>query len=290
MGGERVMFNTVLYKHECYLLKAKSHGTLFAIMNIKKSYRRPLAVAVFLHIALFSALALHWVNKSYQMPGPVAKQQPEIVQATAISQRQIDQQIHHIKHQEQLKHAAELRHLKQLHDQALAAKRERIKEQQHLKALKVKQQQLKHQQKLAKERKIKELAVKQQQLQSKIMQQQMQQEQQRLAAIHARQMQGVVDKYRAQILQKLHGYWHTPKGIDPKLHCEYAIKLAPNGIVLSATLIKSSGNSVLDRVARTTILKASPLPVPKDAAIFNEMREINLIMTPGESDFQWGKA
>ena len=274
----------------CYLLKVKSRGTLFAIMNIKQPYRRPLAIAIFLHIAIFSALTLHWVNKNYRMPGPTVKHQPTIVEATAVSQHQIDQQIRHIKHQEQLKHAAEQRHLKQLRDQALRAKQARIKEQQHLKALQVKQEKLKRQQALLREKKKQALMIKQQQLQNKILQQQMQQEQQHLAAIQARQMQGIVNKYRAQILQKLHGYWHTPKGIDPALHCEYAIKLAPNGVVLSATLIKSSGNSVLDRVARTTILKASPLPVPKDAAIFNEMREINLIMTPGDRDVQWGKA
>lgn len=138
-----------------------------------------------------------------------------------------------------------------------------------------------------KQAKLKKLLAQQQQLQQKLMKRQFNADQKKLQQIKAAQIAGEVDQYKAAILQKLHGYWHVPPDIDHNLHCLYKVELAPNGVVLSATLIKTSGNPALDRLAKLTIMKASPLPVPKDSVVFDNMRELQLIMTPGTQNFGW---
>ena len=81
--------------------------------------------------------------------------------------------------------------------------------------------------KLKQQAKLKKLLAQQEQLQQKILKQQVLREQQKLHQIKVAQQQGVVDQYKAMILQKLHGYWHVPADIDDSLHCMYRVELIP---------------------------------------------------------------
>lgn len=101
-----------------------------------------------------------------------------------------------------------------------------------------------------------------------------------LKALHAAQVQGVVDHYQAMILQAISQQWMVPSGIDKSLSCTLSIQLAPDGTVLNVSLVKGSGNVLLDRSAVAAVYKASPLPVPKDADAFESFRNINLIVRP----------
>ncbi len=112
------------------------------------------------------------------------------------------------------------------------------------------------------------------------LQQQMQQEQKRIAGARAQQTQGIVDKYKALILQAISQNWLVPSNVNKKLFAELLIRVAPGGVVLDVQVIKSSGDEGLDRSARTAVLKASPLPVPSDADAFEPFRQFVLKVKP----------
>jgi colicin import membrane protein len=110
------------------------------------------------------------------------------------------------------------------------------------------------------------------------MQEQIDSEKQQVAK--AQQMQGLIDQYRARILTAIANQWLIPDGANPAISCVFTIDLTPAGVVTHAQLIRSSGNPALDRSAETAIYKASPLPVPKDPAVFSPFQHFTLKMTP----------
>ena len=102
-------------------------------------------------------------------------------------------------------------------------------------------------------------------------------------AANAARVAGEVDKYKALILQSISRQWILPENVDQGLASQFRIRLAPDGMVLSVNLLKSSGDSVLDRSAQTAIFKASPLPVPSDPAAFKLFRTIRLTVRPEQA-------
>lgn len=92
--------------------------------------------------------------------------------------------------------------------------------------------------------------------------------------------QGQIDKYKALIIQAISQQWIVPDIKNKNESCKILVHLAPGGVVLSVTVTQSSGDDVLDRSAEIAINKASPLPVPKDSALFNNFRDINLTVQP----------
>lgn len=91
---------------------------------------------------------------------------------------------------------------------------------------------------------------------------------------------GEVNKYKALIINAISRHWILPENVDGSLSSQFRIRLAPDGTVLEVALAHSSGDPLLDRSAQTAIYKASPLPVPSDAATFNLFREISLTVRP----------
>lgn len=106
--------------------------------------------------------------------------------------------------------------------------------------------------------------------------------QQAAAANAAKQARiaGEVDKYKAMIVNAISSRWILPDNVDKGLSSQFRIRLAPDGAVLEVSLLRSSGDPVLDRSAQSAIYKASPLPVPSDADTFNLFREISLTVRP----------
>jgi TonB family protein len=117
-------------------------------------------------------------------------------------------------------------------------------------------------------------------LQAKNLQRQLLQEQKRVAGIRAQQSKGVVDKYKALILQTISQHWHIPSQVDKKRSAELLVRVAPGGVVLDVQLTKSSGDDALDRSARAAVLKSSPLPVPSDVDAFEPFRQFVLKVKP----------
>lgn len=83
----------------------------------------------------------------------------------------------------------------------------------------------------------------------------------------------LVDEYKARIQAKIKGYVNNPSNLRGKPEAVFRVELLPNGEVLRATLVKSSGQTAYDRAVENAILKASPLPLPPDrdaAAAFRD--------------------
>jgi colicin import membrane protein len=118
------------------------------------------------------------------------------------------------------------------------------------------------------------------QMAAKSLQQQMLQEQKRVAGVRNQQTQGEVNKYKALILQAISQNWLIPTTADKNLHAELLIRVAPGGMVLDVQIVKGSGDESLDRSARAAVFKSSPLPVPTDAAAFDAFRQFVLKVTP----------
>jgi colicin import membrane protein len=112
------------------------------------------------------------------------------------------------------------------------------------------------------------------------MAQEMAQQKQRLEGVQTAQMRGVVDKYRALILQSIGQHWLVPHSANKSLSAQLLIRVAPGGMVLDVQVIKGSGDDALDRSAQAAVFKASPLPVPTDTKEFEPFRQFVLKVKP----------
>ena len=276
---------------------------------LSRIYKWPLIFAIILHLSLFTFLFIKFAHHaSYSVPSSSVK----VIQAVVVNQSQVNKQLHAIeakKHAaEQAKKAAEMRKIEaeQKHiatekrlkaeklakQKAIAAKKQREVELKKRKELAQKRkQEVKKQKQLAAEKtkkaaeekqidakKAKKLAVARQATIKQNMTQQLAAEQKQMAA--AQKMQGEVNKYKALILQAISSYLILPPNLPKGISCKLLVSVAPGGEVLSVEMIQSSGNAALDRSAKTAVLKASPLPVPKDTDLFDNFRTIRLTVRP----------
>lgn len=100
------------------------------------------------------------------------------------------------------------------------------------------------------------------------------------AGARSQNTQGIVDKYKALILQAIAQQWIVPNHVSKRLSCQLLIRLGPGGTVLDVAITKSSGDILLDRSARAAVFKASPLPVPREKEAFEPFREFALKVKP----------
>lgn len=64
---------------------------------------------------------------------------------------------------------------------------------------------------------------------------------------------------------------------------EFEVRLMPTGMLLAdPRLRKSSGSAQCDQAIERAILRAQPLPLPPDPALFGDFRELNLKFRPNE--------
>lgn len=138
----------------------------------------------------------------------------------------------------------------------------------------------------SKEKKIKQKSIAAEfekdmkQMAAKSLQQDMLQEQKKMAGARAQQVRGQVDKYKALILQTISQNWLVPPSVNKNLYAELMIRVAPGGIVLDVQVIRSSGDMALDHSAQSAVFKSSPLPVPKDSDAFEPFRQFVLKVKP----------
>ncbi|MEY2855688.1 MAG: hypothetical protein RL030_2820 [Pseudomonadota bacterium] len=94
----------------------------------------------------------------------------------------------------------------------------------------------------------------------------------RLAAARA---SGKMDQYVAQITARIEGAWIRPAGARPGLECEVRVTQVPGGAVVSARVTRCNGDDAVRESIEAAVYRASPLPQPADAALF----ERNLVVT-----------
>lgn len=87
-------------------------------------------------------------------------------------------------------------------------------------------------------------------------------------------------RFIARINSAINDRFVRPPGLPGGLKCTLSVRLIPGGEVIEARVVQSSGNSVFDRQAENAVLKASPLPVPDEPRLFEQMREINFVFDP----------
>jgi colicin import membrane protein len=94
----------------------------------------------------------------------------------------------------------------------------------------------------------------------------------RLAAARA---SGKMDQYAAQITARIERAWIRPPGARPGLECEVRVTQVPGGAVVGARVTRCNGDDAVRESIEAAVYRASPLPQPADAALF----ERNLVVT-----------
>lgn len=94
----------------------------------------------------------------------------------------------------------------------------------------------------------------------------------------------VVDEYIARIAARIRSRIAMPPGVPGDARAEFSVTVLPGGRVLDVKLLKSSGYAVYDDAVERAILKAEPLPLPPDAALFNRFRELELGFRPKDQE------
>ena len=102
------------------------------------------------------------------------------------------------------------------------------------------------------------------------------------AQLAEEQAQHALSQYIPHIQAKIQRNWLRPPGSSAGLSCLILVKLIPGGEVVDARVMRSSGDPLFDRSVETAVLKASPLPLPQDTAMFKHFREIQFIFIPDE--------
>jgi colicin import membrane protein len=102
------------------------------------------------------------------------------------------------------------------------------------------------------------------------------------AQLAEEQAQHALSQYIPHIQAKIQRNWLRPPGSSAGLSCLILVKLIPGGEVVDAKVMRSSGDPLFDRSVETAVLKASPLPLPQDTALFKHFREIQFIFIPDE--------
>jgi colicin import membrane protein len=92
--------------------------------------------------------------------------------------------------------------------------------------------------------------------------------------------QSVVAEYIGYIQERIQRSWLRPPGSPAGLSCVVQVGLIPGGEVARVQIVRSSGDPVFDRSVETAVYKASPLPLPSDAALFKHFRDLRLIFKP----------
>ena len=59
-----------------------------------------------------------------------------------------------------------------------------------------------------------------------------------------------------------------------------SVRVDPQGKVLSAKVIRSSGNQVFDRSAEKAVYRASPLPLPQEQELYQQFQELRFNFNP----------
>lgn len=92
----------------------------------------------------------------------------------------------------------------------------------------------------------------------------------------------LVDEYRRRISDKIRRFVVLPPNLQGNPEVQFDVVLLPGGEVLGTKLKKSSGVTAYDNAVERAILKAQPLPLPPDPAMFSDFRELNLKFRPKE--------
>ena len=250
---------------------------------------RSLFFSIILHIILGGILIYSF--KFSAKPTPVHKPVTNIVQATSVDKKQVELELKRLKDKEEAKKAEEKKRQKKLEKKAEEAKKKRIAEEKKLKKLEKEKKELEKKQKLEREKKKKEAERKrkeEEKLKAEEAERKRKEEekklkekalQEELEAEQSEHDQSEISKFTNLIINAIENRFNCStlfKGISNKI----LIRMSESGKVIESTIIESSGNELFDQRAEKAVYSASPLPVPTDSKLFNEMRKIRITFEP----------
>lgn len=236
---------------------------------------RAIVYAVLVHAVVIglAIIGFRWTVQS--PPG-------EVVQAVAVPEppaRKPEETDQRARQEEEARRKAEAEQRRQAE---LKKKQEEEQAQQRLIAERRKKEaEEKERQKRAQEEGRRKEEKRRQQLAEQSLQEQLAAEEKaRQAAASAARAGTEIQKYRYLIEQRVSRSWNRPLGAAKGLKCEVHVRLTPTGEVLSASVVRSSGNPIFDRSVENAVYKAAPLPLPADPTLFDNFREIRFVFDP----------
>ena len=271
---------------------------------------RSLFFSIILHIILGGILIFSF--KFSAKPTPVHKPVTNIVQATSVDKKQVELELKRLKDKEEAKKAEEKKRQKKLEKKAEEAKKKRIAEEKKLKKLKKKKKEEKKK-RIAEEKKLKKLKKEKKELEKK---QKLEREKKKKEAERKRKEEEKLKAEEAERKRKEEEKKLKEKALQEELEAEQSehdqseiskftnliinaienrfncstlfkdlsnkilIRMSESGKVIESTIIESSGNELFDQRAEKAVYSASPLPVPTDSKLFNEMRKIRITFEP----------
>jgi colicin import membrane protein len=266
--------------------------------------------SITLHLALLGMLVLSFDFSRKPLLLPTQTTDKDIVKAVTVESKQVEQELQKIKDAENKKlkkqqalekklkdleqKTAKVERRRKTEEKRLAEakkkqqqeQKQRVLEQQKLAQLKQKQQELEKKRKLEEDRKKAEEAEKKRKEEERkraaeeeqkrkareqALKQQLAEEQRQREAAQVRQDQQMLQSIAANIYRRVVNNFNK-SGLPPGLECELTVRTIPGGEVVNVSISKSSGNDIFDRRAMAAVEKASPLPLPEDAATFDRLK------------------
>jgi colicin import membrane protein len=94
------------------------------------------------------------------------------------------------------------------------------------------------------------------------------------------QRSGVVDEYRALLVQTIERNWIRPPSAKSGLECTLDVTQAPGGSVLNVTIGACNGDQAVRESVANAVYRSSPLPAPRDPRAFQ--RRLVIVFKPTE--------
>ena len=269
---------------------------------MKTTLTRSLLLSIILHAVAIGMLLIS-LDLTPTLRQPVRNQSP-IIDAVAVNNEQVEQELTRIKEleqqkeQEQANKQAELeRQLRELQKKSTEVEQKRIAEEKRLVDLKQRQQEeeklalvKQQQEELQQQREAEEQRLKQEELRlaeeenkrreaEEALKQKLAEEQRQLQEAQDKEDLNVINSYVGRIANAIEREFNTA-GLPPGMSCVFQIRMIPGGDVVEARIDKSSGNTLFDSRAEIAVKRASPLPVPDNPRIFAKMRVIRVFFAP----------
>ena len=92
------------------------------------------------------------------------------------------------------------------------------------------------------------------------------------------------NEYIDRIRSKIRGMLILPPDLQGNPQVIYHVSVLPTGDVLSVRLVHASGQPAYDDAVQRAIYKASPLPMPPDAGLAAQFRELDLYFSPSDQN------
>ena len=91
---------------------------------------------------------------------------------------------------------------------------------------------------------------------------------------------GVMDEYRALLVQAIERNWIRPPSARAGLECTLYVTQAPGGTVVDVKLGACNGDQAVRESIANAVFRASPLPAPRDPRAFE--RRLEIVFKPME--------